>query len=165
MQRPRAATLGHCGNTCWDAAEHLLMIVTLQCFHPPVRAHISIINKSVYLAWHLHHKETDLAPVLSQAQEKKNNRLKRGLWKVISKSAEQLVSSFQQHKTPKGHVWPLVIFAPYCIFTSGTILVPHLAYTTCPLLPAAASSVAQSCPCISTDLLEGARGVMQGCWD
>lgn len=41
---------------------------------------------------------------------------------------------------------------------------PHLVYTTCPLLPAAASSVSQGFSCISTDLLERARGVMQGWW-
>lgn len=67
----RAATLGHlsrCNRTAQNMAWQ-------QCFHPPVKTHISIINKSVYLAWQLQHKERDLAPVLPQAREMKTTGL------------------------------------------------------------------------------------------
>lgn len=93
-----------------------------QCFHPPVKTHISIINKSVYLAWQLQHKERDLAPVLPQALEMKTTGLSEVCEKWFPNQWNSL-SSFQQHKTPIGHVWPPVIFVPYCIFTWGTMLV------------------------------------------
>lgn len=124
----RAATLGHLSR-CNRTAQNMTW---QQCFHPPVKTHISIINKSVYLAWQLQHKERDLAPVLPQAREMKTTGLSEVCEKWFPNQWNSL-SSFQQHKTPIGHVWPPVISVPYCIFTWGTMLVNLILCTPCGL--------------------------------